>query len=134
MPLNAIGDTATIQQAFVGAQYLRPYKADARLLSAIVPAGGEWLYERNVGSHITWNGLDVAHVNPSCHIDPATEVEIAMALRAAPAMDAALRAILTLARSTATDQRGLIARIAETVIAHIEETPPGFAGVVEEES
>lgn len=127
-------DGLAMRAAFTAAQLLRPYKADPRLLASIVPAGGNWQYERNVGTLITWNGITVAQVNPDSQLPANTEGEIAMAMRALPAMDAALRIILALAKSPSAatpDGIELIARVAETVVAHIEMPVPGFAGAID---
>ncbi len=120
-----MSDTDLITRAFYDAQKRRPYPTDAGLVEAITPSGGEWTCALlpDADSHtIRWGSITVATVNPEDHLDMFVAADIAMALRATPVMDAALRAILVLAESH--DNLDLIRRVAISVIAHVEAPAP----------
>ena len=113
-----------IRAAFYEAQELRPYSRDVEIIRAVMPAGGDWQCDAHEGAitrTITWAGKEVAQINPRGDLDDQTEGQIAMAIRAMPLMDAALRTIMALADH---DGNTLIRKIAESVIAYVEMDAP----------
>lgn len=103
----------------------RFYVADPELLRALLPPGGEWecvAREGAITRTVMWKATEVCLVNPGGSLDDRTEGHIAMALRATPALDKALRVIQALAADPANLQ--LIARVAETAIAYIQMPAP----------
>jgi hypothetical protein len=120
-----MSEAQTIAKAFFGAQSRRPYVLDEALIKIVIPAGGEWRCEAVDGAicrSVKWNQIEVAYMNPAGDLDDTTEGQIAMATRALPAMDAALRIIGALSSDSAN--LPLIARIADTVVAYIEQPAP----------
>lgn len=119
-------DAATVvRNAFYDAQKRRPYAADAAILKAIVPPGGEWRCVAQDGAicrSVMSNGTEVAYVNPQGSLDDETEGQIAMALRSTPALDAGLRAIIVLAENA--DNIATIRTLAESLVAYIEQPAP----------
>ena len=123
-----------IIRAFHEAQKRRPYLADDAIIKAIIPPGGDWECVATSGSvvrSIMWGSKEVALVNARGDLDDVTEGHIAMALRAAPAFDAAMRAILVLAESA--DNLWLIRQMAESVIAFVEMPAPRVVDDEDEE-
>jgi hypothetical protein len=99
--------------------------ADDAVQSALVPAGGDWQCVVNDGAitrTIGWRGTEVALVNPRGDLTDRVEGQIAMALRAAPVMDKALRVIAVLAKDP--DNLDLIARVASSAIDIVEQPAP----------
>jgi hypothetical protein len=122
-----MSEAETIRRAFSDATGMRPYKIDDVILKAVIPAGGDWTCEADPGAisySIRFAGIEAALVNPDGAIDDQTEGQIAMAMRALPAMDCALRAIMALASDVSNV--ATIAKIAETVIAYVEMPAPPF--------
>jgi hypothetical protein len=119
---------STIQGAWYAAEKLRPYKSDSVILNAITPAGGEWDCVVETGAicrSIVWRGQEVCIVNARGDLDDETEGQIAMALRAAPILDKALRVILNIVTGDFDAiSIELIRRIAETAISVIEMPAP----------
>lgn len=114
-----------IRDAFHGAHTRRPYQPDAALVAAVTPPGGEWRVEVHEGAitrSVMWCGTEVALVNPRGNLNDMVEGDIAMALRAAPLMDAALRCILVLAEDASN--LPLIRDIAIASVAFIEMPAP----------
>lgn len=100
---------------------------DPDILKEIIPAGGEWTCIATTGAktrYVIWNGIEICLVNPRCDLSDRIEGEIAMGLRATPAIDKALRCILILAEDP--ENLGLIQRIARTVITYVEMPAPAF--------
>lgn len=131
MPENAVDqlqrDVILVRRAFDAAQGLRPYRPNSGLCAELTPPGGFWtvvLAPDNSKYELLWYHQVFAEVR----LRPlAAAGDIAMAFRCAPTMDAALRTILAIAKSPLsgeTDGIELIARIAEAVIARIEEPAP----------
>lgn len=111
--------------ALYGSQSRRPYMVDQIILKAVIPPGGDWRCEARNGAicrSIIWNHIEVAYMNPSGDLDDTTEGQIAMATRSLPAMDAALRIIGALAADPAN--LSLIARVADTIVAYLEQPAP----------
>jgi hypothetical protein len=116
---------ALVRSAFYDAQSRRPYKADSDLVTAAIPPGGDWLVVAEPGAvcrSVMWGGIEVAHVNPRGQLDDVTEGYIAMAVRAVPLLDAALRSIIVLAESA--DMAPLIRDLAVAAVAFIEMPAP----------
>ena len=114
-----------IRSAFYEAERRRPYKMNAEVIKAVIPPGGDWTCVAPEGAicrSVLWGLQEVAYVNPRGDIDDRVEGQIAMAIRALPAMDAALRSIIVLAGNPANS--ALIAQIAESVIAFVEMPAP----------
>jgi len=118
-----MNDAQKITTAFFDAQMARPYVANVGLVEAATPPGGEWLCEAANGRLvITWNGMDVAHINPYRSFPQSLAGEVSMGIRAAPVMDSTLRIILSLAADV--DNLALIAKLASAVIAYVEMPAP----------
>jgi hypothetical protein len=120
-----VSDAQAIRTAWYGNQKLRPFKSDPDVLAAITPPGGEWVAIAEDGAitrMVKWGATEVCLVNPAGDIDDATEGQIAMALRATPVLDTALRVIQLLAADP--ENAALIAKVAETAIAYIETPAP----------
>lgn len=99
--------------------------ADDAVRSALVPDGGDWqcvVEDGAITRSIVWRGTEVALVNARGDLDDRTEGQIAMAFRAAPVMDKALRVIAVLAKDP--DNLDLIARIASSAIDIVEQPAP----------
>lgn len=114
-----------INRAFYDAQDRRPYLLDDEIIKMITPGGGAWQCVAEDGAPtrtIMWAGREVALVNPAGDIDDMTEGQIAMAIRALPVMDAALRSIMVLAEDPANAPA--IAELAKAVMAHVEMPAP----------
>jgi hypothetical protein len=115
-----------IRTAFYEAEKHRPYIQDADVIRSITPAGGDWRCVASKGAitrSIVWNDREVALVNPRGDLDDVVEGQIAMAIRALPLMDAALRAIIVMSSDPA-DFSSLIRKTAESVIAYVEMPAP----------
>ena len=121
-------DELRIRAAFVEAERFRPFGLCGVLIDASMPAGGDWKVTATHGAvtrSVWWrSNVEVALVNPRGDLDDQREGEIAMALRAAPVMDSALRSIIALARSSTNLE--LIERLATAVIAFVEQPAPPF--------
>ena len=114
-----------VRRAYVDAQRRRPYAASDDVVAAITPGGGDWQCVATDGCitrSIFWNGREVALMNPRGDLDDGTEGQIAMAARALPTMDAALRAIIVLAESDGN--LTLIRDLAVSVIEFVERPAP----------
>ena len=114
-----------IRTAFYEAEKRRPYKMTAEVIKAIIPPGGDWTCVAPKGAicrSVVWGLQEVACINPRGDIDDRAEGQIAMAIRALPAMDTALRSIIVLAGNPANAP--LIAQIAESVIVFVEMPEP----------
>lgn len=113
-------DPALVRSAFYGAQAKRPYKAVPSLIEAATPPGGSWNATRDDDDRLVvmWGGREVARITYS----GLEADEIAMACRALPVMDAALRAIISLASEPLGDP--LIRDLATSVIAYVEQPAP----------
>lgn len=117
-----------VRQAYFDAQRRRPYAASDDVIATITPGGGDWQCVARDGCitrSIFWNGREVALVNPARDLDDGTEGQIAMAMRALPTMDAAIRAIIVLAESDAN--LTLIRDLAVSVIEFVERAAPSIA-------
>lgn len=117
--------TETILRAYRDARKRRPYTADAAVIGALTPPGGDWSVVAAPGAvtrSVMWGRTEVALVNPGGHLDDVTEGQIAMALGALPTLDAALRVILVLAEDK--DNLPLIRDIAVSAVALIEMPAP----------
>lgn len=118
-------DAQAIRSAFYEAQNCRPYLLDRAIAEAATPDGGEWRCVAGPGAvtrSIVWRGQEVALVNPRGDIDDETEGQIAMAIRAIPTLDAAMRSIIVLAKDAGN--LPLIQRLAVAVIAFLEQPAP----------
>jgi hypothetical protein len=123
-----------IRSAFYEAEKARPYKMNPEIIKATTPPGGDWTCVAPEGAicrSVVWGRQEVAYVNPSGDIGDVVEGQIAMAMRALPTMDAALRAIIVLAGNPANAP--LIAELAESVIAFVELPAPAIKQPEEEE-
>ena len=115
----------TIRTAFYDADNRRPYKMNADAIKEVTPPGGDWkcvAFDGSIRRSVTWGRIVVANLNPNGGIDSTTEGQIAMAIRALPLMDAALRSIIVLAGNPAN--LPIIAELAESVIAYVEMPAP----------
>lgn len=129
-----MSDALVISRAFYEAGLYRPYKYDAEIVKAATPLGGEWSCVAKPGAvcrSIMWGGMEVAYVNPSGAIDDMTEGQIAMAMRALPTMDAALRSIIALAEKS--ENLDAIRNLATSVIAFVEMPAPRISEPEDEE-
>lgn len=119
---------STIQGAWYEAEKLRPYKSSADVLSAITPAGGDWdcvVEDGAITRSIVWRGQEVCLVNARGDLDDVTEGQIAMAIRATPIMDKALRVIMELTTGNVDAiSISLVRQIAETAVAVVEAAAP----------
>lgn len=116
------------EEGSIGRLGLRP-APNREITDAIVPAGGEWACEAPEGCttrSIMWGRTEVALVNPRGDLGDYVEGQIAMGLRATPAMDKALRAIFVLAGDA--DNLDLIKDIARAAIAYVEQPAPSIPG------
>lgn len=98
---------------------------DADVQSALIPGGGDWqcvVHDGAISRTIVWRSQEVALVNPRGDLSDNTEGNIAMAIRALPAMDKALRVIAVLAKDA--DNLDLIARIASSAMDYVEQPAP----------
>lgn len=114
-----------VRQAYFDAQRRRPYAASVDVIAAITPGGGDWqcvARDGRITRSIFWNGREVALMNPAGDLDDGTEGQIAMAVRALPTMDTALRAIIVLAESDGN--LTLIRDLAVSVIEFVERPAP----------
>ena len=112
---------------------LRP-SADKAIQAALIPPGGDWrcvVLPAAVTRSIIWNGTEVALVNPGGDLRDSTEGEVAMGIRATPAMDRALRVISGLASNP--ENLDLIGRIARAAIDYVEQPAPTIADPDDEE-
>lgn len=103
---------------------MRP-AADPHVLKSIIPAGGDWQCVAEPGwvtRRIIWRGMEVALINPRGDLNDTTEGDIAMGLRAMPALDKAMRAITVLAEKP--ENLELIGKIARAAIDYIEQPAP----------
>ena len=101
--------------------------------AALVPPGGEWRCVVTPGASmrlIDWEGVQVALVNPRDDLPDRIEGEVAMGLRATPAMDRALRVIFVLAQDAAN--LDLIRDIARAAIDYVEQPAPAIPEPAEE--
>lgn len=124
MSQEALKATA-VRNCLDAAEARRPYKAIRTLIVATTPPGGSWIVEARKGAvtrSIIWNGQEVALVNPRGDLTDSVEGRIAMAMRALPVFDMAMRAIIVLAESEQNVE--LIRELATSVIAHVEEPAP----------
>lgn len=100
--------------------------ANKEVVKAIVPPGGEWRCVVEPGAitrSVVWNQTEVCLVNARGDLNDTSEGQIAMALRATPAMDMALRAIYSLAGKP--ENLELIQDVARAAIAYVEmDAPP----------
>lgn len=114
-----------VRKAFFTAQDRRPYKFNEALIAAATPPGGSWrceVFKDAVTRSVTWRGIEVALMNPTGALDDETEGQIAMAARALPILDAAIRSIIVLAEDASNAT--LIRELAESVIVHVEMPAP----------
>lgn len=98
---------------------------DETIQSALIPGGGDWQCIVNDGAitrTVVWRSQEVALVNPRGDLLDHVEGQIAMAIRALPAMDKALRVIAVLAKDP--DNLDLIARVASSAIDYVEQPAP----------
>lgn len=126
---------ALIKRAFVEAQSRRPYAASKCLVDIVCPPGGDWrcvVANGSICRTIEWGSKEVALVNPRGDLDDVTEGQIAMAMRALPALDAAMRIILVLAESA--DNLATIRSIAESLLAYGEMPAPAIPSDEPEET
>jgi hypothetical protein len=124
-----------IRRAFYDAERRRPYAASDEVVASITPGGGDWQCVARDGCitrSIFWNGREVALVNPAGDLDDSTEGQIAMAMRALPTMDAAIRAIIVLAESDAN--LTLIRDLAVSVVEFVERPAPRIREPEEDEA
>jgi len=119
--------TSRIRTAFVDAQSRRPYVnlTIAPLLEAMLPDGGNWRVEVPEGAivrQVEWNSREVALINPRGDFTDQIEGEIAMAVRALPRLDMAMRSILVLAEKA--ENLELIRRMCASLIWFVEQPAP----------
>jgi len=118
-----------VRSSFFEAQSRRPYNRNDMLVAAATPDGGKWDCVVNGDTRcIMFDGQKVATMQPG-GIDRFGE--IAMAARALPIMDAALRSIIVLSENP--DNLALVRDLAMAVIAFVEEPAPRFKQAVEAE-
>lgn len=124
-----------VRRAYDEANSKRPFKRDEALVNMITPDGGRWICVAAAGAitrTVVFNGKEVAHVNPAGDFDDESEAHVAMAIRALPQMDAALRSILVM--SDNPDNLPLIKRLAAAVIEYVERPAPEILERDEDES
>ena len=112
------------EEASIGRLGLRPF-ANKTIQAALIPSGGDWKCVAEDGAitrKVVWGHTEVALVNPRGDLHDATEGQIAMALRATPLMDKALRTISILAKDPTNSE--LIERIARAAIDYVEQPAP----------
>lgn len=112
------------EEASIGRLGLRPF-ANTTIQKALIPAGGDWQCvapEGAITRTVMWGQTEVALVNPRGDLHDSTEGQIAMALRATPLMDKALRVISMLAKDPANST--LIERIARAAVDYVEQPAP----------
>ena len=117
----------------IGRLGLRPF-ANKAIQRALIPSGGDWQCvtpEGAITRSIVWGQIEVALVNPRGDLGDATVGQIAMALRAAPLMDKALRSISILAKDPTNS--ALVERIARAAVDYIEQPAPRFVEPEDEE-
>lgn len=129
IPADGMGDgmesAELIRRAYYDAESRRPYVGDPAIVAAAIPPGGDWDCVAEPGAitrSIVWRGREVATVNPRGDLDDQVEGQIAMAMRALPAMDAALRSIMVLAENA--NNLALIRELAVSAVAFIEIPAP----------
>jgi hypothetical protein len=123
-----------IARAFCDAQARRPYKHNAAIVQAATPPGGDWSVVFCAGAatrSVMWRSTEVALINPQRSLGDMVEGEIAMAIRATPLLDAALRAIIVLAEDGSNTE--LIRELAISTIAYVEEPAPSRTSPVEDD-
>lgn len=107
-----------IVHAFYAANKERPYSLNQKLVNSAMPPGGHWeVVVKDNRRCVEWRGRDIFAQDPAG--------EIAMAARALPLMDGALRVILVLAKDAANVE--LIRELATSVIAYVEMPAPAVA-------
>lgn len=107
------------------ARLSKPYKVDPELLAVLTPSGGDWSCVAAPGAitrSVIWQDNEVALVNPRGDLGDDIEGQIAMAIRALPLCDKALRSILVLSQEP--NCAALIRDIAECAIGYIEMPAP----------
>lgn len=107
---------------------------DKELQKALTPGGGDWSCVAAKGAitrSVFWNATEVALINPSGDLGDGLEGQIAMAFRACPVMDKALRVIFILANKP--ENSDLIRRIARAAIGAVEQPAPSLTPDEEEE-
>lgn len=112
------------EEASIGRLGLRPF-ANKAIQGALIPSGGDWQCvapEGAVTRTIVWGRTEVALVNPRGDLHDHIEGQIAMALRATPLMDKALRTISILAKDPANSE--LIELIARAAVDYVEQPAP----------
>lgn len=115
---------AWYEEASIGRRGLLP-GADKTIQQALIPAGGDWQCiapEGAITRTVVWGRTEVALVNPRGDLPDPTEGQIAMALRATPLMDKALRTISILAKDPTNSE--LIERIARAAIDYVQQPAP----------
>lgn len=130
---RAIND-AWQEEGSLGRLGLRP-TANKAIQAELIPAGGDWHCVAPDGAitrTIVWGGTEVALVNPRGDLNDTTEGHIAMALRATPVMDKALRTISILARDPANAP--LIERIARAAVDYVEQPAPRIVELEDDEA
>ena len=103
---------------------LRPF-ANKEIQKALIPGGGDWqciAEEGAITRKVVWGHMEVALVNPRGDLHDHTEGQIAMALRATPLIDKALRTISILAKDPGNAE--LIERIARAAVDYVEQPAP----------
>lgn len=118
---------AMIRAAYFEAERRCPYAANDEIVKAATPGGGDWecvAPDGCITRSIKWSGREVALMNPSGDLDDSTESQIAMAVRALPTMDCALRTIIVLAEDAGN--LALIRDIAVSVIEFVERPAPAL--------
>lgn len=116
---------ATIKTAYCDAQSRRPYMRNDAVIKSLAPDGGDWHVVAPPGAicrSVIWGRTEVCLMNPSGQLFDTVEADIAMAFRAMPITDVALRSIIVLAEKP--ENLALIRSIAESVIAYIEQPAP----------
>lgn len=116
-----------IKAAYYAAQSRRPYMLNDATIKSLIPDGGDWHVVAPSGAacrSVMWGRVEVAYMNPRGQIFDTDEGHIAMAFRAMPVTDVALRAIIVLAEKP--ENLALIRDIAESVIAYIVQPAPKF--------
>lgn len=112
------------EEGSIGRLGMRPF-ANKTIQRALIPSGGDWQCVAEDGAitrKVVWGDTEVALVNPRGDLLDHIEGQIAMALRAAPLADKALRVISILAKDPAN--AALIERVARAAVDYIEQPAP----------
>lgn len=127
--INAAWD----EEGSIGRLGMKP-AANKEIQDALIPRGGDWTCiarEGDITRRVMWRSTEVALINPRGDLADQTEGQIAMAIRAMPMLDKALRAIWILAKDPANSE--LIGQMARAAIDYVEQPAPRIADSDDEE-